>query len=186
LPPLPPHSPNGLEKNHSPSSAPHRGEAVAKSRQGTSPSGIEKYHSYGGCAEKQHGVSHFDRAQSSERRSALLTKGDGGGARALDDLAMGLDTGSISRGKAIKLAGAAVATSALGLFASRGAEGQTVSIAARRRRCLRRGGDFCRRSGCSACCGEGGRRLKACCGPKGCACCTRNERCDRGACRKVR
>lgn len=113
----------------------------------------------------------------------MLMKRDEGGVRALDDLAMGLDTGAISRGKAIKLAGAAVAASAFGLFASRGAEGQEVSIAARRRRCLRRGGDFCRRSGCTACCGEGGRRRKACCGDRGCACCSRNERCDAGRCR---
>ena len=46
---------------------------------------------------------------------------DGG---SLDDLAMGLETGAISRGKAIKLSGAALAASALGLFASRGAEAQ--------------------------------------------------------------
>ena len=105
---------------------------------------------------------------------------DGG---SLDDLATGLETGAISRGKAIKLSGAALAASALGLFASRGAEAQEVSVEAARRRCLRNGGDFCRRSGCKVCCGAGGRRRKACCGPDGCACCNRNERCNRGRCR---
>ena len=113
-----------------------------------------------------------------------MMKRDEGGVRAFDDLAIGLDTGAISRGKAIKLAGAAVAASALGLFASQSAEADdTVTIAAARRRCLRKGGDFCRRKGCKACCGEGRRRRKACCGRHGCACCDRNETCDGGRCR---
>ncbi len=121
----------------------------------------------------------------------MLMKRDEGGVRALDDLAMGLDTGAISRGKAIKLAGAAVAASALGLFASRGADAQTtdggeVTIAGRRRRCLRKGGDWCSRNGNSVCCGAGGRRRKACCGPKGAACCSKNERCNQGKCRRHR
>ena len=101
----------------------------------------------------------------------------------LDDLAMGLETGAISRGKAIKLSGAALAASALGLFASRGAEGQELTLEAEKGRCRRRGGDFCRRRGCRVCCGEGGRRLRACCGRRGCVCCRRNERCDAGRCR---
>jgi hypothetical protein len=110
------------------------------------------------------------------------------GAPLFDDLAMGLESGAISRGKAIKLSGAALAASALGLFASRGAEAQTtegdVTIeAGLRRRCLRRGGDFCSRSGNRICCGEGGRRRRACCGPRGAACCNKNERCYQGKCR---
>jgi hypothetical protein len=46
-----------------------------------------------------------------------------------DDLAAGLETGAISRSKAIKLSGAALAASALGLFASRGADAQ-IEVAA--------------------------------------------------------
>src|SRR3712207_4368856 len=115
-------------------------------------------------------------AKSSEKGGVALLENRNREGGSLDDLAMGLESGAISRGKAIKLSGAALAASALGLFASsRDAEGQTLTLEARRRRCLRRGGDFCRRSGCTACCGEGGRRLKACCGPRGGACCTRRS-----------
>ena len=114
----------------------------------------------------------------------MLTNRNDGGIHAFDDLAIGLDRGEISRGKAIKLGGAALAASALGLFASRGANAQEVTLeASQRRRCHRRGGDFCRSHGCHACCGTGGRRRKACCGTKGCACCRRNERCDNGVCK---
>jgi hypothetical protein len=109
-----------------------------------------------------------------------------GSGAPFDDMARALDTGAISRSRAIKLTGAALVASALGLFASRGAEAQDVDIAVKRRNCLRRGGDFCSRKGCRACCGRGGRRRKACCGPKGCGCCNRNERCDAGSCRKER
>ena len=52
------------------------------------------------------------------------------GAPLFDDLAMGLQTGEISRGKAIKLSGAALAASALGLFASRDAEAQSLTLEA--------------------------------------------------------
>ena len=112
-------------------------------------------------------------------------KRDEGGVRALDDLAMGLDTGAISRGRALKLAGAAVAASALGLFASGAdeADAQVVTIAGRRRRCLRKGGDWCSRRGNSVCCAPGRRRGRACCGRKGASCCRGNERCDAGRCR---
>jgi hypothetical protein len=113
----------------------------------------------------------------------LLTKRDEGGIRPFDDLAVGLETGAISRGKVIKLSGAALVASALGLFASRDADAQAVEIAISRRTCNRRGGDFCNRNGRRICCGAGGRRRKACCGPEGAACCNRNERCDRGRCR---
>jgi hypothetical protein len=114
----------------------------------------------------------------------LLTRRDEGGLRAFDDLAAGLESGAISRSKAIKLTGAALAASALGLFASsRNADAQSVNLASERGRCRRKGGDFCRSNGCRVCCGEGGRRLKACCGQNGCACCRRSESCDNGRCR---
>jgi hypothetical protein len=124
----------------------------------------------------------------------LLGKAGKGGATLLtrrvregthfDDLARGLDTGAISRGKAMKLGGAALVASALGLFTSQGADAQEVSIEAERQRCRRKGGDFCRDSGCRICCGEGRRRRTACCGPEGCNCCRRNERCaNDGRCR---
>jgi hypothetical protein len=49
-------------------------------------------------------------------------------ARAFDDLAMGLENNAISRAKVIKLGGAALATSALGLFASANpAEAETTA-----------------------------------------------------------
>ena len=113
-------------------------------------------------------------------------KRDEGAVRPFDDLAMGLESGAISRGKAIKLAGAALAASALGLVASQqGADAQEVGVeAGRRRRCLRKGGDYCSNRGASVCCGRGGRRRKACCGQKGAACCSKNERCDQGQCKK--
>ena len=113
-----------------------------------------------------------------------MRKRDEGGLVAFDDLATGLESGAISRGNAIKLAGAALAASALGLFASREANAdELVELAGRRRRCLRKGGDYCSRNGNRICCGAGGRRRKACCGPEGAACCSKNERCDRGKCR---
>jgi hypothetical protein len=120
----------------------------------------------------------------------LLTKRDEGAVRPFDDLATGLESGAISRRDAIKLTGAALAASALGLFASRGAEAQVAEgldpLAGRRRRCLRKGGDFCSHRGARACCGAGGRRRRACCGKNGAACCSPNERCDQGDCKKHR
>jgi hypothetical protein len=112
---------------------------------------------------------------------------DESGIRALDDLAAGLETGVISRGKAIKLTGAALAASALGLFASHNAQAEEVAPAVSRRVCTRRRGDFCRhREGCrrGICCapvrdGGGGRRRKACCGTEECNCCRENQRCTR-------
>ncbi len=103
------------------------------------------------------------------------------GVRPLDDLAIGLESGAISRGKAIKLGGAALVASALGLFASaEGAQGQTVTTEGARRRCHRRGGDFCRTTegsqNCHICCRHRHRR-KACCGPSGCNCCRKGQRC---------
>ncbi len=112
----------------------------------------------------------------------MLTNRNREGSPPFDDLAMGLESGAISRAKVIKLSGAALAAAALGLFASRDADAQ-VEVAITRRACNRRGGDFCNRSGRRICCGAGGRRRKACCGPEGAACCNRNERCYRGRCR---
>ena len=104
------------------------------------------------------------------------------GVRPLDDLAIGLQSGAISRGKAIKLGGAALVASALGLFASaEDAQAQEeVEAAVSRRSCHRRGGDFCRTTegseNCRICCSRK-RRRKACCGPSGCNCCRRSQRC---------
>ena len=102
--------------------------------------------------------------------------------RPLDDLALGLESGAISRGKAIKLGGAALVASALGLFASaEGAQAQDVEVAVSgRRRCRRRGGDFCSTTegsqNCHICCRHRHRK-KACCGPSGCNCCRKGQRC---------
>jgi len=77
------------------------------------------------------------------------------GEELFDDLATGLQTGAISRGKAIKLTGAALAASALGIFASEDeAEARrrcrTLSCREKCRRC-RRSGRCCR--GCRRCSG---------------------------------
>jgi hypothetical protein len=113
-----------------------------------------------------------------------LRKRDEGGFGAFDDLATGLESGAISRGKALKLTGAALVASALGLFASQGADAQEVDTAVSRRKCRQRNDDFCKAQGCKVCCNRGGRRPKACCGRDGCNCCRRNQRCTRtGECR---
>ncbi len=118
----------------------------------------------------------------------LLAKGGKGGFGAFDDLARGLDTGAISRGKAIKLGGAALVASALGLLTSQRADAQVVEPAITRSGCRRayRRPDFCRsRNGgrCRACCNRESRRPKACCGSDECNCCRRSERCnERGNC----
>ena len=74
------------------------------------------------------------------------------GEELFDDLATGLQTGAISRGKVIKLTGAALAASALGIFASEDeAEARrrcrTLSCREKCRRCRRsiRCCDACRR-----------------------------------------
>jgi hypothetical protein len=88
----------------------------------------------------------------------LLAKRHGGGVRAFDDLARGLESGTISRSKAIKLGGAALVASALGLFASQGAEAQEdVETAVSRRRCRERNDNFCKVRGCKTCCNREGR-----------------------------
>src|SRR5215216_3582855 len=100
--------------------------------------------------------------------------GGGGVARSFDELATGLDTGAISRGRAMKLAGAALVASALGLVATREADAQLTEEGARNR-CKRKGGDFCRRQGCHVCCQQNNK--KACCGKNGCRCCKRHQNC---------
>jgi hypothetical protein len=74
------------------------------------------------------------------------------GEELFDDLATGLQTGAITRGKAIKLTGAAIAASALGILASEDeAEARrrcrTLSCREKCRRCRRsmRCCDACRR-----------------------------------------
>jgi hypothetical protein len=73
-------------------------------------------------------------------------------ATSFDQLAMDLESGAITRGRAIKLAGAALAASALGIFASQEeAEARrrcrTLSCREKCRRCRRsmRCCDACRR-----------------------------------------
>jgi hypothetical protein len=119
----------------------------------------------------------------------LLTKrSEGGVAHSFDDLAMGLDTGAITRRKAMKLGGAALVASTLGVFGVREAQADEVTTEGRaRRRCNQKGGDFCRNRAagpsCKICCGEGRRRRKACCGQEGCNCCRPGERCrNNGRC----
>jgi hypothetical protein len=77
------------------------------------------------------------------------------GEELFDELATGMQTGAISRGKAIKLTGAAIAASVLGIFASENeAEARrrcrTLSCREKCRRC-RRSGRCCR--GCRRCSG---------------------------------
>ena len=122
----------------------------------------------------------------------MLVKREEGTARSFDDLAMGLDTGVITRSKAMKFGGAALIASVLGLLGTGEAQGQDIGAERiRRRRCNRHGGDFCNNRGeegfpfvhqCHICCGEGSRRRrrrrrKACCGSAGCNCCRPGQRC---------
>ena len=93
-----------------------------------------------------------------------MNRDQGGVARSFDDLAIGLESGVLSRGKALKLGGAVLMSSALGLFASQ-------EKAEARRRC-------CRTRRCRVCC----RRGTPCCGEHGCRCCPRG-RCHEGRCR---
>ena len=127
--------------------------------------------------------------QAKKGEFALLRNRDEGGHRAFDDLATGLESGAISRSKAIKLGGAALVASALGLFASEGAQAETVTPEISRRRCNQkyRDANYCKnRQGnkCSVCCNRNSQKHKACCGPKGCNCCRKGERClANGKCR---
>jgi hypothetical protein len=108
--------------------------------------------------------------------NTVLMKRDEGGA--FDDLAMGLDSGAISRGRALKLAGAALVASALGLsFAS-------DAYAGPRERCIERHGRnaFCRSGeGDKVCCKRDLRPI-ACCGKFGAQCCRQGQSCVKGKC----
>ena len=79
----------------------------------------------------------------------------------------------------VKLGGAALVASALGLIGAGRADADEITTEGKaRRRCNRRGGDFCKHKGkCKICCGEGRRRRKACCGSEGCNCCRRGQTC---------
>jgi hypothetical protein len=96
--------------------------------------------------------------------------------RTLDDLAVGLESGAITRGKAIKLGGAALLASALGLVGAAQADAET-DVGTERRRCCRHQ----RNPRCRQCCrGE----RKPCCGRHGCRCCRHEQRCRDGRCRR--
>jgi hypothetical protein len=99
--------------------------------------------------------------------------------RSFDDLATGLDTGAISRGRAMKLAGAALLASALSVVGAREADAQ-LAIDISKRKCRQKGGDYCKKSGCNQCCTKGNK--KACCGKDGCRCCKRHKKCNQGKC----
>src|SRR5829696_4761420 len=60
----------------------------------------------------------------------------------LDGLAADMADGTVSRGRALKLAGAALLGSALSLFSAQ-READANHLARQRRRCRRRGGTFC-------------------------------------------
>jgi hypothetical protein len=93
----------------------------------------------------------------------VLMKRDEGGA--FDNLAMGLDSGAITRGRAIKLAGAALLSGALGIFAASPAEATGSSCGCNRRctrRCERNGGTVCCRNGRSFCCPKAKVQLTSC------------------------
>jgi hypothetical protein len=109
-------------------------------------------------------------------RMRLMSKETRG--RSFDDLAMSLESTAISRGKAIKLGGAALVAAALGAFGGGKAEAESLEVDRRRRCCSHR-----RRPHCHICCRR--RRLEACCGRHGCRCCRRG-RCDEGRCRRRR
>jgi hypothetical protein len=110
-----------------------------------------------------------------------MKREEGGVARSFDDLATGLDTGAISRARAMKLAGATLLASALGVAATRKADAQVEVAGTPKRRCKRDNGDFCRRQGCHVCCKQNNK--KACCGKNGCRCCKQHQRCKAGRCK---
>jgi hypothetical protein len=93
--------------------------------------------------------------------------------RSLDDLAIALESGAITRAKAIKLGGAALAAAALGALGAGKAEALEAD---RRRRCCRHR----RHPHCRQCCFS---PRKPCCGRHGCRCCDANEECREGRCR---
>ena len=66
----------------------------------------------------------------------MSVRREGGGA--LDDLAVGLDSGAITRGRAIKLAGAALLSGALGVFAAVDEAEARTRCGRNKTRCVRR------------------------------------------------
>lgn len=110
-----------------------------------------------------------------------MMKRDEGGA--FDELSTGLASGAITRGRAIKLAGAALVASALGLSFSSEAQARFGTL--NRRQCEEQfGGEFCRsrETGLKICCRA---RKTPCCGKFGAQCCGRNARCNQGKCVSV-
>ena len=141
--------------------------------------------------------------------AALSPDRDEGMARSFDALAMGLESNDMSRAKVLKLGGAALVASTLGLFAS-GDPTQAETVKAetvepedlRLRRCcihirriniplplplllLTAQRRRHRRRGrtCAVCCRR--RRRVACCGRHGCRCCRRGH-CNEGRCTRRR
>jgi hypothetical protein len=95
----------------------------------------------------------------------------------LDDLATGMANGTITRGRAMKLAGAALVGSALSLFVTDDAEAARIGVTRRRR--LRRFRRRCRRREGARFCKDrvdGTNRARCCRQP------TSNRRCRRGRC----
>jgi hypothetical protein len=86
----------------------------------------------------------------------------------LDAVATGVADGTITRGRAIKLAGAALLGSALSLFVAAG-EAEASHHSSRRRACTRRGGTYC----------YGPHTRGVCCGPNWCP---SPGQCARGRC----
>lgn len=112
----------------------------------------------------------------------MMKRNDGGEVRlfshqeAFDEMSRGLASGEITRGRAIKLAGAALVASALGLFSASEAQARFGEF--NRRKCEERGGEFCRSSetGEKICCRE---RKTPCCGKFGAQCCQPGAVCNR-------
>ena len=118
-----------------------------------------------------------------------MAKRDERGGGALDDLAVGLETGEISRANALKLGGAALVASALGLFASQRADAQTAGVEPEnaKKKCEnKKNGNFCKsnKADCKQCCKRNSSRPQACCGSKECNCCKKNQKCtSKGKCK---
>jgi hypothetical protein len=123
---------------------------------------------------------YFRERKNTERRMELSMNTDKGRVahpswhtgQPFDELAMGLESGAISRGKAIKLGGAALVASALGALV---AAPKAEALEAERSRCCRHRGN----NSCRQCCrGE----RKPCCGRHGCRCCRHEQNCRSGRC----
>jgi hypothetical protein len=114
-----------------------------------------------------------------------MKRDDGGGVRlfseqeAFDEMSTGLASGAITRGRAIKLAGAALVASALGLSFENAAQARFGTL--NRKACEKQGGVFCRSSetGQKICCRA---RKTPCCGKFGAQCCQSAAKCNKGKC----